>query len=100
MSLKQFSTLCQRSAVRGWESFRLGSYRSASVDRGILDAQGFVEDAILVNGQGRVRLHGVYWSAKVEKSCRQPLDIGTAVTVLRREGLTLVVQPAWNVKQY
>ncbi|MBE9066628.1 NfeD family protein [Leptolyngbya cf. ectocarpi LEGE 11479] len=77
-----------------WNFFSAGSYDEASADRGILNAQGFVEDVILANGQGRVRLHGVYWLARVEKSCQQSLDEGTVVTILRREGLTLVVQPA------
>ena len=89
------------NSVWRWTFFSATSHSSASINRGILDAQGFVEDAISTNGQGRVRLHGVYWLARVEKSsCQQSLDVGTAVTVLRREGLTLVVQPDQNVKQY
>ena len=76
-----------------WDFLGTGSRRQASAERGILNAQGFVEEAISTNGEGRVRLHGVYWLAKAEGSCQQSLTVGTAVTVLRREGLTLVVQP-------
>ncbi|MFM9849708.1 MAG: NfeD family protein [Hyphomicrobiaceae bacterium] len=41
------------------------------------------------NGEGRVRVHGEIWSAHAKRS----LEPGQAVRVLRREGLTLFVEP-------
>ena len=40
-------------------------------------------------GAGAVHLHGEVWSAR----CPQPLSPGTAIRVLARDGLTLVVEP-------
>jgi membrane-bound serine protease (ClpP class) len=41
------------------------------------------------NGRGNIRIHGEIWSARGKNE----LSPGDSVRVLRREGLTLIVEP-------
>jgi membrane-bound serine protease (ClpP class) len=55
---------------------------------GLLGAEG---EAVAWDGEeGRVRVNGEIWRARA----RQPLQPGTRIKVVNREGLVLVVEPA------
>ena len=55
---------------------------------GLLGAEG---EAVAWDGEeGRVRVHGEIWRARAQG----PLQSGTRVKVVNREGLVLVVEPA------
>lgn len=60
-------------------------------DRGIVRTR--FED-----GKGKVSIRGEIWQARLEDSSAEPLDVGERVRVIEREGLTLVVAAAEDVR--
>ena len=44
--------------------------------------------------QGRVSIRGETWRARQSADCAAPLEVGAAVRIVAREGLTLVVEAA------
>jgi len=58
-----------------------------------LFGEGIVVERIEPGGKGRIKLHGVYWNAKLNIPLQWPIPVDTLVTVKGRTGLTLVVEP-------
>lgn len=73
-----------------WLAARAHHKPAASGAEQLLGAAGHALDDFDAAGRGRVRVHSETWNAE----SRVPLARGTAVRVLRREGLKLIVEPA------
>lgn len=58
-----------------------------------LQDTGIIEDPIRIGRTGRIRLHGVYWSARSSSTISRILAVGETVLVIARDGLTLIVEP-------
>lgn len=58
-----------------------------------LNEEGVVVDTIPPGGKGKVRLCGVYWSAKTDGSSQWPVFANTVVSIKERVGLVLIVEP-------
>ncbi|MEM9150250.1 MAG: NfeD family protein [Cyanobacteria bacterium P01_F01_bin.3] len=59
-----------------------------------LQGTGIIEDPIRIGRSGRIRLHGVYWSARSSSEISRILAVGETVLIVARDGLTLIVEPA------
>ncbi len=55
--------------------------------------EGVVVESIEPGGKGRVKLYGIYWSAKSSASSQWSIPVDTPITVKERRGLTLIVEP-------
>ncbi len=55
--------------------------------------EGVVVESIEPGGKGRVKLYGVYWSARSSMSLQWSIPVDTPITVQGRRGLTLIVEP-------
>ena len=57
-----------------------------------LEGCGDVTESILPGRTGRIWLHGVYWYACTPSPMLRVIPVGSKVSVLDRQGLTLLVQ--------
>ncbi len=73
-----------------WLAARAHRRPAASGAEELLGAAGRVLEDFDASGHGRVRVHSETWNAE----SREALQRGTAVRVVRREGLKLIVEPA------
>ncbi len=70
--------------------------RPYSGGEGLIGQTALVVDAIPAGGRGRVRLLGELWWA----TASQPIEVGTHVRVVRREGFLLHVEPTETPSQW
>ena len=58
-----------------------------------MNATGRVVEPLRGFQPGKIRLHGVYWFAKLATSTKFSIPKNSTVTVIGREGNTLLVEP-------
>lgn len=66
--------------------------RSVSPTSAYMIAHGTVTADLVPCETGRIQLQGVLWKAKLEEGNSQPIYAGEKVSILHREGLTLIVK--------
>lgn len=80
------------------KSYGSGSTYSPMANR-YLRSRGIVLEPLTSNAVGRIKLDGVLWKARLSDTAMSHLaptvvPSGTEVSILYREGLTLVVEPS------
>lgn len=80
-------------SIDWWTQQIMGSSRSRwQAHETYLEGCGDVTESILPGCTGRIWLHGVYWYARTPSPTLRVIPVGSKVSVLNRQGLTLLVQ--------